>query len=54
MSDGSFPIYSRKDLDNANDLKGMSHHPESEVVAHMKHRAKQLGLKMPGEKKGKS
>jgi hypothetical protein len=53
MSDGSFPIYSQKDLDNASALKGMSHHPESAVVAHMRQRAKALDLKMPGEGKRK-
>ena len=44
MSDGSFPIESAKDMHNAIGLMGMSHHPESEVKAHIKARAAALGI----------
>jgi hypothetical protein len=44
MSDGSYPIENGGDLDNAISLVGNSSHPESEVKAHIKARAKALGL----------
>jgi phage head maturation protease len=54
MSDGSFPIYTQNDLDNAWGLRGNSNHPKSSVVAHIRSRAQALGLKMPSkDKKGK-
>ena len=59
MSDGSYPIENADDLSNAIRLSGMSNHPASEVKAHIKSRAKALGLesKIPddwGDKVDKS
>lgn len=44
MSDGSYPIENSKDLHNAISLAGMSSHSKSAVKAHIKARAKALGL----------
>ena len=44
MSDGSYPIRNGEDLHHAISLVGMSNHSESSVKAHIKTRAKALGL----------
>jgi hypothetical protein len=45
MSDGSYPIRNGEDLDHAVSLAGMSsHHSKESVKAHIKSRAKDLGL----------
>jgi hypothetical protein len=46
MSDGSFPIYNRKDLKNAIKLAGHSKHGKSAAMAHIRKRAKALGISM--------
>ena len=51
MSDGSFPIYNQKDLENAWGLRGNSDHPKASVVAHIKSRAQALGLSVPAKGK---
>ena len=47
MSDGSFPIKSAKDLDNAYGLRNNSKHSKSEVKSHIQSRARTLGLPDP-------
>lgn len=46
MKDGSFPIYNRKDLKNAIKLAGHSKHGKAAAMAHIRKRAKALGLSM--------
>ena len=43
MSDGAFPIRSAQDVKDAVELAHMSHHPFSEVKAHVKARAMAIG-----------
>lgn len=47
LPDGSFTIYTQDDLDNAAGLAGSGNAPKSEVVAHIRKRAKDLSLKLP-------
>jgi hypothetical protein len=47
LPDGSFPIYSQEDVDNANKLRGKGGAATATVIAHIKKRVKSLGLKMP-------
>ena len=49
LSDGSFPIYSQADAENAWRLRNNGDHAEASVVAHIKKRVKALGLKMPSD-----
>lgn len=44
MADGSYPIENEKDLHNAISLVGMGNHSKASVKAHIKQRAKDLGL----------
>ncbi len=46
MQDGSFPIYNKKDLKNAIKLSGHSKHGKSAAMAHIRKRAKILGISM--------
>lgn len=47
LPDGSFPIYNQKDANDAADDIGRTNHPKATVIAHIKQRVKQLGLKAP-------
>jgi hypothetical protein len=47
LSDGSFPIYSQKDADNAAGLAGKGSAAKATVHAHIKKRVRALGLKLP-------
>jgi hypothetical protein len=48
LSDGSYPIKSQEDLNNAVRLRGKSKsHSKAAVEAHIRRRAKALGLKVP-------
>jgi hypothetical protein len=51
LSDGSFPIYSAKDVENAKGLIGRSKHDRSTVVDHINHWAEQYGVAKVGDSK---
>jgi hypothetical protein len=49
MADGSYPINSQADANNAWKLRNNGKASPEAVVAHIRKRVKALGLKMPGE-----
>jgi hypothetical protein len=50
MADGSYPIVTQEDLNNAWNLRGKSKHYSTEQIeAHCRSAAKKHGLKMPGD-----
>jgi hypothetical protein len=53
LKDGSFPIYNQDDLDNAAGLAGNAKNPAA-AKAHIRKRAKALGLKLPDSYKQKA
>lgn len=53
MPDGSFPIETKSDLENAVGLRGNSKHPKDKVEAHIRSRAKAIGEPVP-ESMGKA
>jgi len=52
LPDGSFPIVNQKDLLNAISLQGMSNKPKGVIQAHLKKRARALGVKVGLNSKG--
>lgn len=47
LSDGSYPIYNQSDLDNAVQAIGRGGASSDTIKAHIRKRAKALGLKLP-------
>lgn len=47
LSDGSYPIYSQEDADNAAQRIGTGDAAKGTIVAHIRKRVKALGLKLP-------
>lgn len=54
LSDGSYPIYTQKDADNAAKLVGHGNAADSTIIAHIRKRVKALGLTMPASLAGNS
>jgi hypothetical protein len=54
LSDGSYPIYNQDDLDNAVRAIGRGGASTDTVKAHIRKRARQLGLKLPDAWQGDS